>query len=159
RLTRPDEGFPAMAEHIVKSFDQELLELRNMIAEMGGYAEKSVLDSINALMRRDLEQAERVIALDGTIATLQRAAEERAILIIAKRQPLAQDLREIVAALRVAGDLERIGDLGKNIAKRVVAINGQMQGNKIFGGFNHMAELVLEQLKQVLDAFAQRDVG
>ena len=147
-----------MADHIVKSFDQELLELRNMIAEMGGYAEKSVLDSINALMRRDLELAQRVIALDGTIDALQRAAEERAILIIAKRQPMALDLREIVAALRVSGDLERIGDLGKNIAKRVVAINGLMQGTKIFGGFNHMADLVLEQLKQVLDAFAQRNI-
>ena len=102
--------------------------------------------------------AQRVIALDGAIDALQRNVEERAILVIAKRQPMALDLREIVSAIRVSNDLERIGDLGKNIAKRVVALNGQMQPAKIFGGFDHMADMVLEQLKQVLDAFAQRNV-
>jgi phosphate transport system protein len=147
-----------MSDHIVTSFDQELRELRNMIAEMGGYAEKSVVDSVDALIKRDITLAQRVIALDGTIDALQRNVEERAILVIAKRQPMALDLREIVSAIRVSNDLERIGDLGKNIAKRVVALNGQMQPAKIFGGFDHMADMVLEQLKQVLDAFAQRNV-
>jgi phosphate transport system protein len=147
-----------MSEHIVSSFDNELRQLRNMIAEMGGYAEKSVVDSVDALIKRDITLAQRVIALDGAIDALQRNVEERAILVIAKRQPMALDLREIVSAIRVSNDLERIGDLGKNIAKRVVALNGQMQPGKIFGGFDHMAEMVLEQLKQVLDAFAKRDV-
>jgi phosphate transport system protein len=147
-----------MSEHIVSSFDNELRQLRNMIAEMGGYAEKSVVDSVDALIKRDITLAQRVIALDGAIDALQRSVEERAILVIAKRQPMALDLREIVSSIRVSSDLERIGDLGKNIAKRVVALNGQMQPGKIFGGFDHMAEMVLEQLKQVLDAFAKRDV-
>jgi phosphate transport system protein len=147
-----------MPDHIVSSFDQELRDLRNMIAEMGGYAEKSVVDSVDALIKRDVALAQRVIVLDGAIDALQRNVEERAILVIAKRQPMALDLREIVSAIRVSNDLERIGDLGKNIAKRVVALNGQMQPGKIFGGFDHMADMVLEQLKQVLDAFAQRDV-
>jgi phosphate transport system protein len=147
-----------MSDHIVSSFDQELLELRNMIAEMGGYAEKSVVESIDALIKRDAGLAQSVIALDGVIDALQRSVEEKAILVIARRQPLALDLREIVSAIRVSNDLERIGDLGKNIAKRVVALNGQMQPGKIFSGFDHLAELVLEQLKQVLDAFAQRNV-
>ena len=147
-----------MSDHIVSSFDNELRQLRNMIAEMGGYAEKSVVDSVDALIKRDITLAQRVIALDGAIDALQRNVEERAILVIAKRQPMALDLREIVSAIRVSSDLERIGDLGKNIAKRVVALNGQMQPAKIFGGFDHMADMVLEQLKQVLDAFAQRNV-
>ena len=147
-----------MSDHIVSSFDQELRELRNLIAEMGGYAEKSVVESVDALIKRDTVLAQKVIALDGTIDALQRSVEEHAILTIAKRQPMALDLREIVSAIRVSNDLERIGDLGKNNAKRVVALNGAIQPSKIFGGFDHMTDLVLEQLKQVLDAFAQRDV-
>jgi phosphate transport system protein len=146
-----------MSEHIVSSFDQDLRGLRNLIAEMGGYAEKSVVDSVSALIRRDVEAAQRVISVDGTIDALQRAVEERAILVIAKRQPLALDLREIVSAIRVSNDLERIGDLGKNIAKRAVALDGQVQPIRIFGGFEHMADLVLGQLKQVLDSFARRN--
>ena len=147
-----------MSDHTVSSFDQELRELRNMIAEMGGYAEKSVIESIDALMKRDTTLAQQVIALDGVIDALQRSVEERAIVVIARRQPLALDLREIVSAIRVSNDLERIGDLGKNIAKRVIALEGQMQPSRIFSGFDHLAELVLEQLKQVLDAFAEKDV-
>jgi len=147
-----------MSDHIVKSYDQELRELRNMIAEMGGYAEKSVVESVDALIKRDITRAQNVIALDTAIDRLQRAVEERAVLIIAKRQPMALDLRELVSAIRVSNDLERIGDLGKNVAKRVVALNGNMQPAKIFGGFDHMADLVLGQLKQVLDAFAQRNI-
>ena len=147
-----------MSDHIVKSYDQELRDLRNMIAEMGGYAEKSVVESVEALIKRDTSRAQAVIALDVTIDRLQRAVEERAVTIIAKRQPMALDLRELVSAIRVSNDLERIGDMGKSIAKRVVALAGNVQPVKFFGGFDHMADLVLAQLKQVLDAFAQRDV-
>jgi phosphate transport system protein len=146
-----------MSEHIVKSFDIELRDLRNLVVEMGGYAEKSVADSIDALLKRDVALAQRVIAVDSTIDALQRTIEETAIIVIARRQPLALDLRELVSAIRVANDLERIGDLGKNIAKRVVALDGQMQPTKVFSGFGTMADLVLEQLKQVLDAYSQAD--
>ena len=147
-----------MSEHIVKSFDAELRELRNLVVEMGGHAEKSVVDSIDALLTRNVDLAQRVIALDSAIDGLQRRIEESAILVIARRQPLALDLRELVSAIRVSNDLERIGDLGKNIAKRVVALAGPMQATKIFGGFETMAGLAIEQLKQVLDAYSQSNV-
>jgi phosphate transport system protein len=146
-----------MSEHIVKSFDAELRELRNRIMEMGGCAEKSVVGSIDALLKRDVDLARSVIELDAIIDAHQRAIEESAILVIARRQPLALDLRELVSAIRVSNDLERIGDLGKNIAKRVVALDGQVPPLNAFGGFGSLADLVLGQLKQVLDAYAQSD--
>jgi len=148
-----------MTEHTVKQFDEELKSLSEMIAEMGGLAEKLVADSITALLRRDLNGAQRVIATDRAVDRLQNQIEEKAVLTIAKRQPMAVDLREIISALRVSNDLERIGDLAKNIAKRVIAIEGQLQPPKIAGGVDHMAELVLAQLKKVLDAYARRDVA
>ena len=91
---------------------------------------------------------------DATIDALQREIEEKAVLTIARRQPMAVDLREIVGALRVANDLERIGDLAKNIAKRVIALNGEFPPPKLIRGVEHMADLVLGQLKTVLDAYA-----
>src|SRR5215213_5127941 len=102
--------------HTAKAFDADLLELSRMVAEMGGLAEKQIAESVDALARRDVKLSQRVVALDPTIDTLQREIEERAILTIARRQPMAVDLREIVGALRVSNDLERIGDLAKNIA-------------------------------------------
>ena len=93
------------------------------------------------------------------IDALQREIEEKAILTIARRQPMAVDLREIVGALRVANDLERIGDLAKNIAKRVSALDGDFHPTKLIRGVEHMASLVLGQLKQVLDAYASRDLA
>ncbi len=148
-----------MSQHTVKQFDEELKQLSEMIAEMGGLAEKLVADSITALLKRDLTGAQRVIATDRTIDRLQHQVEEMAVLTIAKRQPMAVDLREIVAALRISNDLERIGDLAKNVAKRVMAIEGQLQPPKIAGGVDHMGELVLAQLKKVLDAYSRRDVA
>jgi phosphate transport system protein len=99
------------------------------------------------------------VAADPTIDSLQREIEEKAILTIARRQPMAVDLREIVAALRVANDLERIGDLAKNIGKRVNALGGDFAPTKLIRGVEHMASLVLGQLKQVLDAYASRDLA
>lgn len=148
-----------MTEHILKQFDEDLKSLSEMIAEMGGLAEKLVSDSIQALLRRDLTLAQRVIATDRAVDRLQHQVEEKAVLTIAKRQPMAVDLREIVAALRISNDLERIGDLAKNIAKRVIAIEGQLQPPKFAGGVDHMGELVLAQLKKVLDAYARRDTS
>ena len=105
------------------------------------------------------ELAQRVVALDPSVDALQREIEERAILTIARRQPMAVDLREIVGALRVSNDLERIGDLAKNIAKRVIALGAATYPTQVIRGVEHMSDLVLGQLKQVLDAYARRDVG
>jgi phosphate transport system protein len=144
-------------DHTVSAFDQELRALAGKIAEMGGLAEHLVGDAISALSRIDTALAHRVIADDVRLDTLQREIEERAIQIIARRQPMASDLREIVAALRISNDLERVGDLAKNIAKRVIAINGAVMQKRLILGVEHLAEIALEQLKAVLDAFANRD--
>ena len=147
-----------MAEHTLKVFDQELQDLTRVVAEMGGLAEKEIADSVDALVRRDNDLARKVIAMDSTVDNLQREIEEKAILLIARRQPMAVDLREIVAALRVANDLERIGDLAKNIGKREIALTGDFPSPTLIRGLEHMAALVLGQVKQVLDAYAARDL-
>jgi phosphate transport system protein len=146
-----------MSEHIVRSYDIELQDLRRRISEMGGLAEKMLVDAISALVRRDTALAQSVIATDTRLDLLQREVEEHAILTIARRQPLAVDLRETISAIRVSGDVERIGDLAKNIAKRSLAISNQFQPQKIVVGVQHMGDLVLAQLKDVLDAYAQQD--
>jgi phosphate transport system protein len=146
-------------QHTAKAFDSDLQDLTRMVAEMGGLAEKEIADSIDALAKRDSELAERVRALDATIDQLQREIEEKAIQTIARRQPMAVDLREIVSALRISNDLERIGDLAKNIGKRVIALGGEFPPPASIRGVEHMSNLVLVQLKAVLDAFARRDVA
>src|SRR4051794_7690818 len=147
-----------MTDHTAKAFDADLQELTRKVSEMGGLAEKEIADAVDALGRRDNALAKRVIATDASIDALQAEIEERAILTIARRQPMALDLREIVGALRVSNDLERIGDLAKNIAKRVIAIGGEFHPHKVIRGVEHMTDLVLNQLKQVLDAYARQDV-
>jgi phosphate transport system protein len=146
-----------LAEHTVKTFETELRELGDKLAEMGGLAEKLVGEAMDALLARDTSLAQRVIEGDRAVDRLQKDIEERAVLIIARRQPMALDLREIVAAMRISNDVERIGDLAKNISKRVLALEGQAQPPKLAIGVKHMGDLVLEQLKQVLDAYTQRD--
>lgn len=146
-----------MTEHIVSSYDTDLQDLRRRISEMGGIAEKMVGDSVAALVRRDTPLAQAVISSDARLDVLQREVEENAILTIARRQPMAVDLRETISAIRVSNDLERIGDLAKNNAKRALAIGGQFQPQKIVVGVQHMSDLVLGQLKDVLDAYAQQD--
>jgi len=148
-----------MSEHTIKAFDTELQELVRKVAEMGGLAERQITDAIAALITRDTAQAERVMAIDTNIDALQREIEEKGILIVARRQPMAVDLREIVGSLRVSNDLERIGDLAKNIAKRVTAINGDFHPQKLMRGLQHMSAMVLGQLKQVLDSYASRDLN
>jgi phosphate transport system protein len=147
-----------MNEHTAKAFDVDLQDLSRMVAEMGGLAEKQIADSIDALAKRDSERAERVIAADTAIDGLQREIEERSVQTIARRQPMAVDLREIVSALRIANDLERIGDLAKNIAKRVMPITADFHPQKLIRGVEHMGALVLTQLKQVLDSYASHDL-
>jgi phosphate transport system protein len=146
------------SEHTVRSYDEELNALAQKIAEMGGIAEQHVADSVSALATRNTTLAQRVIGSDEHIDELQRQIEETAILMLARRQPMAQDLREIVAAIHIATDLERVGDLAKNTAKRVIAIEGNFTSPRLVAGVEHIAELCLAQLKHVLDAYAGRDL-
>jgi phosphate transport system protein len=141
----------------MKAFDADLQDLARMVAEMGGQAEQQISDAIDALDRRDSTLSQQVIASDVQIDSLQREVEEKVILTIARRQPMAVDLREIVGALRISNDLERIGDLAKNIAKRVLVLDSEFRSQKVMRGVEHMAELVLAQIKDVLDAYARRD--
>ena len=145
-------------DHTAKAFDTDLQEITRKVAEMGGLVERQINDAVQALVERDVELGERVMATDPQIDTLQREIEEKAILTIARRQPMAVDLREIVGAMRVCNDLERIGDHAKHIGKRVVALDGDFYPQKLIRGVEHMAELVAGQLKQVLDAYASRDL-
>jgi phosphate transport system protein len=146
-----------MMEHTIKAFDADLQDLGRMIAEMGGLAERQISDALEALSRHDTDLAGNIVATDARIDALQREIEEKAILTIARRQPLAVDLREIVGSLRVSNDLERIGDLAKNIAKRVDVV-GELNLQTVMRGVEHMTEMVLAQIKDVLDAYARRDV-
>jgi phosphate transport system protein len=145
--------------HTVKAFDHDLQDLARMIAEMGGLAEKQVADAVDALARRDTALAQRVTAHDANIDNLQREIEEKAVLTIARRQPMASDLRQVVGTMRIASDVERIGDLAKNIAKRVLALNGEFPPPKLIRGVEHMSDMLLAQLKQVLNAYARRDIA
>src|SRR6185312_563705 len=148
-----------MTDHTTKAFDADLQEISRLVAEMGGLAEKQVAESVDALAKRDVTLAQNVTAGDKSIDNLQREIEEKGILTIARRQPMAVDLREVVGALRIANDLERVGDLAKNIAKRVIALNGEFPPPKLIRGVEHMADMLLGQLKQVLDAYVHRDIG
>ncbi|MDR1826873.1 MAG: phosphate signaling complex protein PhoU [Methylobacteriaceae bacterium] len=144
--------------HIVSSYDTELNTLSTMISEMGGVAETMLADAVEALVRRDADLAREVIARDKTLDKLQREVEERAVLTIARRQPMATDLRETIAAIRMAGDLERIGDRAKNNAKRAIAIRDYRDLQGMVLSVRHMGELALAQLRDVLDAHARRDI-
>ena len=145
-------------QHTAKAFDSDLQDLERMVAEMGGLAEKQVADSVDALAKRDSALAQRVTAADINIDLLQHEIEEKAVLTIARRQPMAVDLREIVGAMRVATDLERIGDLAKNMGKRVAALESDFQPLKLIRGPEHMTDLVQSQVKSVLDAYAAHDL-
>jgi phosphate transport system protein len=145
-----------MTDHIVKAFDEDLESIRNLIAQMGGMAEDQLGRAIDALTRRDTELAERVIADDEKLDRLEVTVEERSVRTIAKRQPMAQDLRELMVAIRIASDLERIGDLAKNICKRTIAMADHAPPRAL-AGLKRMGLLALEQLKHVLDAYSRRD--
>ena len=125
---------------------------------MGGLAERQIADSVDALVRRDAGFGASIVARDSEIDRFQRTIEERAVLTIARRQPMAVDLREIVGAMRVATDLERIGDLAKNNARRVPALDSDFKPLKLIRGLEHMADLVQSQIKAVLDAYAAHDL-
>jgi phosphate transport system protein len=149
------------SRHTTKVFDSDLQELARAIAEMGGLAERQIAEAIEALTTRDSGPARRIVAADATIDAMQRNIEKKAIETIARRQPVAGDLREIVGILRIANEIERIGDLAKNIGKRIIAINGNGEdvSRKSMRGVCQMAALMLAQLRDVLDSFACRDVA
>ena len=148
-----------IAEHTAKAFDVDLQELARMVAEMGGLTEKQIADSVDALARRNPQWAQQIVTTDLRIDALQREIEDKAVQTIARRQPMAVDLRELLGAMRLCNDLERIGDLAKNIAKRVIGLDTDFLPHKVIRGVEHMTDLVLGQLKEVLDAYARHDLN
>jgi len=147
-----------MSDHIVKSYDRDLEDLGRKIAEMGGLAEKMLAEAMEALSLLNTDVAQRVVATDLRLDVLQREIEEKSIMTIARRQPLAVDLRECIAAIRISGDIERIGDLAKNIAKRTLTIASETRVTRATIGLKSMQEIAGMQLKDSLDAYAQRDI-
>jgi len=144
--------------HTTMVFDSELQALSCRIAEMGGLVEQQIVEAIGALTNRDQERGWQVVAADATIDVMQRTIEESAVETIARHQPVDVNLRQLVGILRIVNELERIGDLAKNIGKRVGAIKSEHMSRQAMGGVRHMAMLALEQLRDVLDSFASRNV-
>ena len=147
-----------MSEHTVKAYDAELDLIGSKIAEMGGIAEKMLIEAMDALSKLDVELARRVLNSDTRLDALQREVEELVVRTIVRRQPMAVDLRNLMASIHIAGDLERTGDLAKNIAKRAIKVADDPRVMRAVVGLKHMAEIAAMQLKEVLDAYAQRDV-
>ncbi|WP_137124609.1 phosphate signaling complex protein PhoU [Roseomonas sp. HF4] len=145
-------------EHIVRSYDDELRRLRDMVARMGGLAERQVADATRALVRRDTDLATEVVSRDAQIDALEREVEAFCIRLLALRQPVAQDLRVIVAAMKASNDLERIGDYARNAAKRAIVL-ASLPALGSLNGFERMAHLVQENLKAAMDAFVNSDAG
>ena len=145
-------------EHIVTAYDQELARLSDLISRMGGLAESQIAQAIEALSSRDSAAAEQVIEGDRKIDALEADVHEFALRLLALRQPMALDLRQIVAAIRIAPDIERIGDYAKNVAKRTIALNQIPPVQPVFT-VPRMAQLVQQMIKDVLDAFAAGDVA
>jgi len=145
-----------MNEHTVKAFDEDIGELRGLIAQMGGLAEAAIDESMVALKRHDLAAAARIIDGDKEIDRLETEVERLAVRLIALRAPMADDLREVVAALKIAGVVERIGDYAKNIARRVPAIRGDGHIEPL-SLLPAMAQMATDMVRDVLDAFGARD--
>lgn len=142
--------------HTVTAYDDELRFLSNRISEMGGHAELMVDRAVTALINSDHALSKQIIAEDALLDAWHGEIDDKSVLIIAKRQPMARDLREIIGMMRIASDLERIGDLGKNIAKRTVAVSEVRQPLRLYRGLESLADLAMVQLKEVLDTFANR---
>lgn len=145
-----------MADHTVKAFDEDITRLRGLIAEMGGLAEVAIAEALDSLIRGDEDLGNSVVARDKRIDALETEVDKLAVRIIALRAPMADDLREVIAALKIAGVIERIGDYSKNIAKRV----GMIEGRDRFEPLTllpAMGELASEMVHDVLTAYAARD--
>jgi phosphate transport system protein len=153
--TAPSQG--PSAPHTVASFDADLKVLAGMVAQMGTRAGRALADATRALMERNVPLAQQVIASDRGLDLMQHEIEEKAVTTLARRQPMAVDLREIVSTMRIAGDLERVGDLAKNVAKRVIAIGEQPPPANLAAGLGNLSERVGQQLVAVLKAYAERN--
>jgi len=145
-----------MTEHTVKAFTDQLEALASTVAQMGGLAEAQLADAIDAIARRDTALAETTIGGDKRIDEFQQQIEDQALKLLALRQPMAVDLRETLAALKSAGELERIGDLAKNIAKRAIVLNREPP-IRLTQSLARMGGQALSQLKVVLDSYSDRD--
>ena len=143
-------------EHLVKSYDQELKRLRGLLTQMGGTVESQVALAAEAIVHRDSAAATRAVEEDPKVDALEREAEQFVIRLLALRQPMASDLREIVAALKITGDLERIGDYAANAAKRSIVL-AEFTMPYSLAGLAHMVQLVQEQLKLIIDALGEGD--
>jgi phosphate transport system protein len=143
--------------HTVASFDADLKELGTMVADMGARAGRALAEATRALTERNVQLAQQIIASDRGLDLLQHEIEAKAVTTLARRQPMAVDLREIVSTMRIAGDLERVGDLAKNVAKRVIAIGEQPAPINLATGLGTLSERVGQQLAAVLKAYAERD--
>ncbi|MCT8997965.1 phosphate signaling complex protein PhoU [Chelativorans intermedius] len=146
-----------MAEHIVASFDEELEHIDRLLRDMGELAGSMTQAATRALLASDTALAQRVISDDTIMDAKQGELDERAITLIAKRQPMAQDLRTVVGAIRMASDLERIGDLAKNIAKRVGAVGQSAAPRRLSHSIDTMASMVLHQVRAVIEHYVARD--
>jgi len=146
-----------MDKHTVTSFDVELEHIDRLIREMGDLAGAMVAGAARALLSSDNPLAQRVISDDAIMDAKQRELDDGAITLIAKRQPMAQDLRAVVGAIRMAADLERVGDLAKNIAKRVGAVGQAATPRNLSHSIDTMAALVLTQVNSVIDHYVARD--
>ncbi len=146
-----------MAAHIVSSFDDELQHIDRLIRDMGELAGAMVADATRALFESDMGLAQRVVSEDAIMDARQREVDESSITLIAKRQPMAQDLRIVVGAIRMAADLERVGDLAKNIAKRVSAVSEGVTPKGLSHSIDVMAKLVMKQIGEAIAAYEARD--
>jgi len=146
-----------MGEHTVSSFDEDLDHIDRLIRDMGDLSSAMVSSSTKALLASDNALAQRVVSDDAIMDAKQRELDDRAITLIAKRQPMAQDLRSVVGAIRMAADLERIGDLAKNIAKRVSAVGQTTTPRQLAHSIETMAALVLDQVNGVVETYVGRD--
>jgi phosphate transport system protein len=145
-----------MSEHIVKSFTEQLGALANAVAQMGGLAEDQFGNAIEAIARRDTSLADAAVSSDARIDQLQQTVEDQALKVLALRQPMAVDLRDTLASIKIASELERIGDLAKNIGKRALVLNREPP-IRLTQSLARMGRQTLAQLKTVLDAYSNRD--
>lgn len=143
-------------DHIVKSYDLEISRLRSLISEMGGLAEAQTADSVRAMQQRDPDLAQKVVDADKRLDVLDREVEKMAIQMIARRAPMADDLREIISALKISSMLERVGDYAKNIAKRA-AVLAKMETVEPAAIIPQMTAILRDMLKDTLDAYIERD--
>ena len=146
-------------EHIVQSYSDELTALAQAIAEMGGQVEVAIENGTKALLKLDRELADLTIIADQRIDDMQRRIDDMAVSMIARRQPMASDLRAIVTSIHVASDLERVGDMAKQLARRSLKLEGMSLQPTFYNGVKNMTALVLRQIKEALDAYASRDAA